>query len=357
MRTFVSQGHPARVVFGRGRRRELAAEVKRFGTRAFLIGSAGQVDEASTALTPVGSITDVVMHVPLARAEAARAHVKELGAEVLVAIGGGSAVGLAKAVSLELGLPIVAVPTTFAGSEMTSIWGLTADGEKRTGRDERVRPKTVIYDPELVTSMPNRLAAASGLNALAHSMEALYAPDIDPVVVLLAEESVRVLAASLPTIVNGGSAAAFAEALYGAWLAGVALDRATVGLHHKLCHTLGGSFGLAHAETHAVMLPHTAQHNEFAAPEAFARMRRALGADDVSGALFSLLTRLQLPTSLAALGLEATDLDRVVQVATKVPYPNPRPIEPEGLRLLLGRAFRGEPPEPPPSTLPRKEPS
>jgi maleylacetate reductase len=360
---FVSSGHPARVVFGPGRRRELATEVKPFGARVFLIGNDALVDEALGALgaAVAGAITDVVMHVPIERAAQARTLVKALGVDVLVALGGGSAVGLAKAVSLELGLPIVAVPTTFAGSEMTSIWGLTECGEKRTGRDERVRPKTVIYDPELVTSMPKRLAAASGLNALAHSMEALYAPAVDPIVVLLAEESVRVLAASLPAVVEGGSASAFSDSLYGAWLAGVALDRATVGLHHKLCHTLGGSFGLPHAETHAVVLPHSAKYNEAAAPEAFARMRRALGTDDVAGALFALLTRLELPTSLGALGLKATDLERVVELATRVPYPNPRPIEADELRLLLGRAFRGEPPQPTSSPsspfITRKEPT
>lgn len=347
MRSFVSQPHPARVVFGAGVRGQLAAEVRRLGgTRVYVLGLPALVEEASAALGPLlaGATTEVVMHVPLARAEAARAEATRLDVDLLVACGGGSAIGLAKAVALTRPVPIVALPTTFAGSEMTSIWGLTEGEEKKTGRLEQVRPKTVLYDPELTVSMPTRLAAASGLNALAHALEALYAPGVDPLVLLQAEESVRALAESLPQLVDGAGLPAFSQALYGAWLAGVALDRSTMGLHHKLCHVLGGTFQLPHAETHAAVLPHSAHYNRDAAPAAFQRLGRALGTADVAGALFDLLGRLRLPTSLAALGLPEAALERVCALVTAVPYPNPRPVEPAPLRALLGRAFRGERP-------------
>jgi maleylacetate reductase len=346
VRAFVSQGHPARVTFGPGRLAKLPEETARYGQRPFLIADARLAARGRALFREdlVGVIDDVVMHVPIERATQARAEVKVREADVLVALGGGSSIGLAKAVALELGLPIVAAPTTFAGSEMTSIWGLTENGEKRTGRDERVRPKAVVYDVELVVSMPRALAAASGLNALAHAMEALYSPDLDPLVGLVAEESVRALASALPALVDNGAPRAFSEALYGAWLGGVALDRATMGLHHKLCHTLGGAFALPHAETHAVVLPHSAHYNEAAAPEAFARLRRALGRDDVGGTLFAMLGRLGLPTSLAALGLQDAQLEHAVSLATRVPYPNPRPVDAAGIRALLTSALEGRPP-------------
>jgi maleylacetate reductase len=347
MRPFVFEAHPARVVFGAGRRAQLGDEVARLGlSRVLLVGHPAQVDEAKRVLGDrvVASVTDVVMHVPIETAEAARKRARETRADGLVALGGGSAVGLAKAVALDQHQPIIAIPSTFAGSEMTSIWGLTALGEKRTGRDERVRPKVVLYDAELAATMPPRLAAASGLNALAHSLEALYAPNVDPFMLVLAEESVRALAAALPRVANHEGLPAVEDALYGAWLAGVALDRTSVGLHHKLCHVLGGTFNLPHAELHAVMLPYSAAYNREAAPEAMARLGRALGTDDPPARLHALGRALGLPGSLAELGLRAGDLPLAVELATKTPYPNPRPVEAAALRQLLEDALAGRVP-------------
>ncbi|HEU4410928.1 MAG TPA: maleylacetate reductase [Polyangiaceae bacterium] len=347
---FVYEAHPARVVFGAGALASLAGELDRLGVaRALLFAPPALAPGLRDALGPrVAAVqTEAVMHVPVALAEAARGAAARAGADGLVAVGGGSTVGLAKAVALTTGLPVVAAPTTYAGSEMTSIWGLTDGGEKRTGRDPKVRPRTVIYDPELTRSLPPAVAGPSGLNALAHAVEALYARGLDPVTALLAEEAARALAEHLPRVVAPGGPAddgALAGALYGAWLAGVCLDRAAMGLHHKLCHTLGGAFDLPHAELHAVVLPHAAAFNREAAPDAMRRLARALGADDAPAGLFALARRVGAPASLAAIGLRAGDLDRAAELATRNPYDNPRPVDREGVRALLAAAFEGRAP-------------
>ncbi|HWQ13441.1 MAG TPA: maleylacetate reductase, partial [Roseiflexaceae bacterium] len=284
-------------------------------------------------------------HVPLEVAEAARAEARRLEADCCVAVGGGSTIGLAKAIALTEGLPILALPTTYAGSEMTPIWGITAGGLKQTGRDARVLPRAVIYDPELTLGLSPRIAGPSGLNAIAHCVEALYAPDTNPIVQLMAEEGIRALAAALPAIqANPASLEARAGALYGAWLAGAALGATSMGLHHKLCHTLGGSFGLPHAETHAAVLPHAAAYNRVAAPEAMHRVARALGVADAPAGLFDLAAALGAPAALRDIGMRAEDLDRAAELATQAPYANPAPVTREEVRRLLRNAFEGRRP-------------
>jgi maleylacetate reductase len=262
-----------------------------------------------------------------------------------VAVGGGSVTGLAKAVALRTGLPIVAVPTTYAGSEMTPVWGLTEGAVKRTGRDPKVLPRSVVYDPLLTLTMPPVGSATSGMNAIAHAVEALYAPDSTPIVALMAEEGVRALAAALPEIVADPSGHdARSRALYGAWMCGACLGATTMGLHHKLCHVLGGTFDLPHAETHAVVLPHVLAFNAPAIPEALAALRRALDVPDPVRELHGLGERLGIPRSLAALGVTAADVDRAVDVALGAPYSNPRPPSADDLRAVLHAAWAGEPP-------------
>lgn len=346
---------PARVVFGAGALERLPALVDELGARrALLVASAGRealVARVSALLGArvAGVDRRAVTHVPAPVAEQASAHARAVDADLVVAIGGGSAIGLAKAIALAGGPGSVAVPTTYAGSEMTPIWGLTRDGAKETGRDERVRPRAVLYDPTLTLDLPPRVAGPSALNAVAHCIEALYAPDASPVVGLLAAEGLRALAAAAPRVVRApGDLTARTEALYGAWLAGLSLGASTMGLHHKLCHVLGGSFGLPHAETHAVMLPHTVAYNAAAAPAAMQVAARALGATDVPFALHALLLDVAAaagaPTSLRALGLRAADVARAAEIAAERPYPNPRPVEANAVRALLARALDGAPP-------------
>jgi maleylacetate reductase len=293
MYPFVYNALPGRVVFGAGALAQLPQELERLGAkRALLLSTQGRAEDArrlaaSLGARAAGVYDKAVMHVPLPVAEDARRVARELGADCCIALGGGSTVGLAKAIALTSSLPVLAIPTTYSGSEMTTVYGLTEGGLKRTGRDARVLPRTVIYDPALTLGLPAHTSAASGMNAIAHCVEALYAADANPITSLMAEEGIRALAAALPLIMkNQNDLDARSDALYGAWLAGVALGSTGVALHHKLCHTLGGSFNLPHAETHAIVLPHAARYNRDAAPEAMARVARALGADDAPRGLY-----------------------------------------------------------------------
>jgi len=352
MNPFVYDALPGRIVFGAGTLAQLPAELERLGAkRALLLSTPGRTDSARRLAATLGAraagvYDKAVMHVPLAVAEDARRVARELGADCCVALGGGSTVGLAKAIALTSGLPVVAVPTTYSGSEMTTVYGLTEGGLKRTARDARVLPKTVIYDPELTLGLPPATSAASGMNAIAHCVEALYAHDGNPITSIMAEEGIRALAASLPLVVqNPGDLEARSDALYGAWLAGAALAVAGVALHHKLCHTLGGSFNLPHAETHSIVLPHSARYNRDAAPEAMARVARALGAGDAPTGLYDLELKLGLETKLCAIGMREADLERAAKIACDNPYPNPRPVEYAGVLALLRAAYEGRRPE------------
>lgn len=348
---FVYDMQPGRVVFGEGALQSLPAELELMGCHRGLVLStpqqAHQAEDVRKLLdtTAVGTYTRATMHVPVETQIEAAAEAARLGADSTVAIGGGSTVGLAKAIALKIGLPILAIPTTYAGSEMTAIWGLTENRIKRTGRDPVVRPRTVIYDPRLTLSLPPHISAASGINAIAHCVEALYAENANPVVSLMAEEGIRSLAKNLPRIcAEPANLEARSEALYGAWLAGAALGSVGMALHHKICHTLGGTFNLPHAETHTAILPHVVAFNHASAPAAMDRISRALNGQDAAGGLFDLAVQLELNMALKDLGLAETDLDRAAEVATQNPYFNPAPVTKEGVRALLDDAFHGRRP-------------
>jgi maleylacetate reductase len=342
---------PGRVVFGAGSLRRLADEVANLGVeRALVLSTPGKralAEDAAGRLGPrVAGIYDgAVMHTPIEVAKAGRAAAERLGADGYVSIGGGTTIGLAKAIALETGRPIVAVPTTYSGSEMTPIQGITEGGIKRTRRDPRMLPKVVIYDPELTLGLPASVSGTSGMNAIAHCVEALYAKNANPITSLMAEEGIRALGASLPVVVRAPEdLEARSEALYGAWLAGSALAAVGMALHHKLAHVLGGSFNLPHAETHTLVLPQAAAHNRQAAPEAMARVARALGADDAPAALFDLAKALGAEMRLEAFGLREADLERAAELAVQDPYYNPRPVTREGVRALLQDAYEGRRP-------------
>jgi alcohol dehydrogenase class IV len=351
MRAFVFNGQPSRVVFGVGALDQLGAEIERLGARRALVLSTpeqqGCAEEVSARLgaRSGGVYAKAVMHVPIETAEAARAVARELQVDCCVAIGGGSTIGLGKAIALTSDLPILAIPTTFAGSEMTPIYGITAQGQKKTGREARVLPKTVVYDPNLLRTLPAKIAGPSGMNAIAHCVEALYAQDANPITSLMAEEGIRTLAASLPKVVSEpNNLDAKGDALYGAWLAGACLGMVGMALHHKLCHTLGGSFNLPHAETHTIVLPHATQYNREAAPEAMRRVARAMGSDDPAGALYDLAKAVGAPLALKDIGMPREGLERAAQLAAENPYFNPRPVQYEGILELLTRAWHGERP-------------
>ncbi|MFD8042408.1 maleylacetate reductase [Streptomyces chartreusis] len=349
---FSYESRPGRVVFRAGAAVSATpGEVERLGLRRVLVvcGTRG-ADTAravADALGPAcaGLHDRARMHVPAEVADAAVRAARAVGADGCVAVGGGSSIGLGKAIALRTGLPLIAVPSTYSGSEMTPVWGLTENGVKRTGRDAKVLPRSVVYDPELTLSLPVPLSVTSGVNAIAHAVEALYAPDTSPLIALMAEEGVRAMAGALPAVASDpASRAARGRALYGAWLCGSCLGATTMGLHHKLCHVLGGAFGLPHAETHTVVLPYALAYNAPAAPEAAAAVARALDAADAPTALWELAGRLGAPRSLAELGLTEADLATAAEQATNQAYANPRPVTADGVLAVLRAAHEGAPP-------------
>jgi len=292
-----------------------------------------------------GIFDGAMMHVPIESARAAREAAGRHGADAAVAIGGGSTIGLGKAIALDSGLPILAIPTTYAGSEMTPIYGLTENGQKRTGRDTRVLPRTVIYDPALTLGLPVDISVVSGINAIAHAAEGLYATDGNPIIDLMAVEGIAALGRALPGLhADAADLQARNDALYGAWLCGTVLGSVGMALHHKLCHTLGGSFDLPHAQTHTIVLPHVLAYNAAAAPEAMRRIAGALQAADAATAVFELARRHGAPTALRDIGMREQDLDRACAIALQNAYANPRVVEARALRALLQDAFDGTPP-------------
>lgn len=358
MKEFIYNGQPSRVVFGAGALQHLEREIELLGARkALVLSTPQQQSQARMVAERLGSraagiFPKAVMHVPMETAREAREEARRLGADCAVAIGGGSTTGLGKAIALDSGLPILAIPTTYAGSEMTPIYGITEAGLKKTGRDSRVLPRTVIYDPVLTLTLPVALSVTSGMNAIAHAAEGLYAQDSNPVMDLMAEEGIRAIAQALPGIRRrSDDMDARGEALYGAWLCGTVLGNMGMALHHKLCHTLGGSFNLPHAEVHTVILPQAMAFNAGAAPQAMARIARALGArggPSAAAGLYDLAHDNGVPVALKDIGMQASDLDHAADLAVRNPYWNPRPIgqaQRGDIRELLQRAYEGLRPE------------
>jgi len=348
VKNFVYTAQPARVVFGAGSLSQLAKEIDALGAKKALVlstpeqrGSAEMV-AGMLGARAVGVFDRAVMHVPIETAREARELARQLGADCAVAVGGGSTTGLGKAIALDSGLPILAIPTTYAGSEMTPIYGITEAGLKKTGRDLRVLPRTVIYDPALTLSLPVGLSVTSGINAIAHAAEGLYAVDRNPIMDLMAEEGIAALGRALPAVVrNAHNIEARADALYGAWLCGTVLGHVGMALHHKLCHTLGGSFNLPHAETHTIVLPHALAYNSKDAPQAMARIQRALGGASAAQAVYDLAKDNGAPVALKDIGMQAADLDRACDIALQNQYPNPRPLERAAIRQLFQDAYEG----------------
>jgi alcohol dehydrogenase class IV len=351
MQSFVYTGHPARVIFGFGTRSHLADEVRALGlSRALVLSTPQQKDiagEVAAALGDAcaGTFDGAVMHTPVEVTETALAVVKDLGVDGTVAIGGGSTTGLGKAIALRTNLPQIVLPTTYAGSEMTPILGETQGGRKTTQRSLKILPETVIYDVELTMSLPAALSGTSGINAIAHAVEALYAEEANPVISLMAEDGIAALARSLPRIAKDGSDHdARSDALYGAWLCGTCLGSVGMALHHKLCHVLGGSFDLPHAETHTIILPHAAAYNTPAARDAMRRTAKALGAMDAASALYDLAGAVGAKRALRDIGMPEDGIEKAADQAMANPYFNPRPLERNAIRDLIARAWAGEAP-------------
>ena len=334
-----------RVVFASGALSRVGDEAARLKIERALViatpGSGARLGKKVVELLgprAAGLHAQAVVHVPKAVAEAGLATARDKSADGLIAVGGGSAIGLAKAIALDTGLPILAIPTTYSGSEATPIIGMT-DGERKiTGRDVKVVPRTIIYDPDLTLGLPAAVSAASGLNAIAHCVEALWVDSRTPVTVGLATEAMRRFAQNLPAVVaDGSNVPARAECLIGAWLAGTVLSSGTA-LHHKLAHVLGG-LGLPHAETHAIMLPHVMRFNLEAAPEAKARLQEALGNDDPAGAVAAMLKKFPIPQRLRDVSFDSAKADFVAGEIAAASITAPRPASAGDVRDLLAAAY------------------
>src|SRR5260370_2490204 len=325
MNQFIFTSHPQRVVFGTGALGRIEAEVDLLGARhALILATPDQRRDAERIAGILGSgvagvFDRAAMHVPVEVAREARELARRLDADCAIAIGGGSTIGLGKAIALESDLPILAIPTTYAGSEMTPIYGITEAGLKKTGRDIRVMPKTVIYDPQLTYSLPVSLSISSGINAIAHAAEGLYALDGNPITDLMAAEGIGAIGRALPLLTLDAEDAhvrrARADALYGAWLCGSVLGSVGMSLHHKPYHTLGGSFNLPHAETHTIVLPHALAYNATAASRAMERIARALNGTSAPQAIFDLAKMNGAPLALKDIGMKASELDKACAIA------------------------------------------
>ena len=348
---FVHDNLPQRVCFGSGAAAtHIHREIARLGgSRIMVISSerdASQAEKITAEVPVVLRYHDVVMHVPVEVAERGRVAAAAAGADVVVAIGGGSTTGLAKAIAMTSGLPIIAVPTTYAGSEATAVWGLTTGDVKTTGTDLTVLPKVVVYDATLTLTLPVNMSVASGLNALAHCIDSLWAPKADPINATLATEGIRSLAAGLPRVVADPADLSGREhTLYAAYVSAVAFASAGSALHHKICHVLGGRYNLPHAQTHATVLPYVLAFNGPAAPEAESRIAEALGTETALEGLQALRAKLDAPRALRDYGLAESDIPGAAEAITaSVPPSNPRPVSAADLERLLRAAWAGADP-------------
>lgn len=346
-RAFTYRGSSAHIVFGAGKRAETGDWVDRLGCQKALVLSTPHQENDAAALAEqlgslsVGVFSKAAMHTPVDVTEEAMKVVRQTGADCVVALGGGSTTGLGKAIAYRTDLPQIVVPTTYAGSEVTPILGQTEGGRKTTVRGDSILPEVVIYDPDLTMGLPLAMTITSGLNAMAHAAEALYAQDRNPVSSLMAAEGLGAFQAALPALVeNPSDTGARADALYGAWLCGTVLGTVGMALHHKICHTLGGSFDTPHAETHAIMLPHTVGFNSDAVAGQLKPVADLFGATPGVG-LFDFSGKIGAPRALKDLGLTEADLDRAAEIATENPYWNPRPIDRDSIRNLLQDAWEG----------------
>lgn len=348
---FLYNTNPARILFGQGALASVADEIRGQGCRhALVLSTPFQRTEAEALAGKLGGLSagifaEAAMHTPVSVTEKAMSAYEAAEADCIVALGGGSTIGLGKAIAYRNDAPQIVIATTYAGSEVTSILGQTEDGIKTTIRGARILPEVVIYDPHLTLDLPVRMSVTSGLNAMAHAVEAVYAQDRNPISSMMAIEGVRALRDALPLIVaDPRNAEARGNALYGAWLCGTVLGSVGMALHHKLCHTLGGSFDLPHAETHAIVLPHTASYNAKAAAEAMQPLANLFGGS-IGGGLYDFAKSIGAPLGLRDLGLQQAQLDSAADLAVKNPYWNPRPVERDSVRALLQRAWEGARPE------------
>jgi alcohol dehydrogenase class IV len=339
---------PARIVFGPGSSVSVREEVARLDSRRALVvstpgrGSMAELVSASLGERSVGVLPRAISQVPVELAIEGRNAARQAGADCLVAIGGGASIGLAKAISLELALPIIDIPTTYSGSEMTAFCGITIDGVKIMHESRNMLAHTVIYDPELSLGLSRENSAASALNALAHCIDGIYVTSSSPIHQMAAIEGARAVVDGIREVWRSPSSIrARTELLFGAYLAGAALAGGFA-LQHGLAHTLGGSFGLQHGKAHAVALPYVTAYNTRFAQASIAKVESSLGSDNLAGTIHDLLRELGLPVDLRSVGVREEDLERIVRITVETDNGlNPGPVTADSVSAIVRAAFVG----------------
>lgn len=351
MEPFVYHAQSQRVVFGSGTLSVIGDEMAGLGLSRALVLSTPQQEAGATALAAqlgdkrAGVFARATMHTPVEVTEEAMLVVKASRADCVIALGGGSTIGLGKAIALRTDLPQIVIPTSYAGSEATPILGETKDGGKTTQRSPKILPEVIVYDVDLTLTLPVSMSITSGMNAVAHAVEALYTQERNPIISLFAQQGIDAITRALPAIVRDlHNVEARSDALFGAWACGTCLGAVGMALHHKICHALGGSFDLPHAETHTVVLPHAIAYNEVAARDLLKPVASMLNAGSAAQGLWDLEKRLGAPLTLQEIGMPAEGLDRAADIINSNPYWNPRPVERAGIRQLLDDAYHGRRP-------------
>ena len=352
MPEFEYKALPWNIIFGVGVLKRLPEELDKMGlSRALVLSTPFQSEQASEIASLLGDrasglFDQAVMHVPGETVKAAIKLANSVKADCTVSLGGGSTTGLGKALVLKLDLPNIAIPTTYAGSEMTNIWGMTDNQRKVTGRDVKVLPDLTLYDPELTRTLPTDIAGPSGINAMAQAVVNVATDKPNPMISMMGTEAVRALAVSLPKVIeNPDDMEARSDALFGACLAGATLGTGITSLHHRLCHTLGGTYNTPHAETHAILLPHSIAYNAAATPDGTRKLAEAIGHENPALGVFELLEKLGIPRRLADVGIKESDIDNIVETSLEKPLNNPEPVIASRLRNMLKNALYGHPPK------------
>ena len=341
---------PPRVVFGNGTFSRVGEEVKRFGAKkALVVCTPGRKKMAEKAAEYIGEncigiLPEAVSQVPIELAEMGREKTRQLGADCLVAVGGGASVGLAKGIAYEVKLPIIDIATTYSGSEVTGFCGMTINGVKRMHQSLNMLASTLIYDPELTLSLPVKVGAASAMNALAHCVDAVYVSTVNPVVAIAAAEGAKWVSVGGPEVVRKpDDLDARAKMLYGAYLSGIALTGGFA-LQHGLAHVLGGTFHVEHGLAHSAVLPYVAAYNAKFAPEALKPVAAAMGSDvaGLGGAIYDLRAEMGLPASLQEIGFAEKDLATLVKITvdTDNGY-NPAPVTEESVSAIVEQMWSG----------------
>jgi len=353
MKSFIHNSLPARVIFGNGSIQLLGDEITKLGAKSPLFCcTPGRENESKFLIESLNLVNAKLcpiaeQYIPLPMVKEGRRLAKKHRADCAVSYGGGTAVGLAKAIALEQEIPVISVVTTFSGSETTDLQAILTDGLRVGYKSEWILPKIIIYDPEAAMGVPVEILIPSGVNAIAHGVESCYSQGATPVNNLIAGEGISAMASALKRISSGeDNSNARGDGLYGAWLCGTSLGSAGVALHHKFAHVLGSTFALEHSMVHTAALPYSVAYTAPGAPEAMKHISAALGSNGTPAAtaLYELNKEIGAPTSLKEIGMPLEGIEKAARMIAENPYPNPVPVKYDLIFSMIEDAWHGRPP-------------